>query len=140
MTDKPNPSSVKDIGEDKQQSAPVDEAGIEARAKVEEEKFAAENELSRVYIQVEKQKVTLRWLAFVIAIVIMVFLVVLEYIILRCINSLPNIEGLVFLAITPIVAVTVLTVSVLVSVFRIPKTEMDNAASSAAKFMSRIGE
>lgn len=79
-----------------------------------------QNEFARVQVQIERQKVYLRWGASVVGLIVLIAAGVLEWIILWHIMDSDSDKGELFfiLAISPIAAITVIVIFGLIGVFR----------------------
>ena len=109
--------------------AELEDKKIKAVASPKEKReFDTDSALDRVRYKLEKQKLHLRWFACFVAIATVFVFGYLEYGILQNIEFLSTIPGdLIFLVASPILAVTAIVVSFLISVFRV---NVDNAGKA----------
>ncbi len=100
--------------------------------------FVSEGDFDKVRYDLEKQKLHLRRVISNIAFGIVVFLLILECVVLGYIYSLgPRDAGdLVFLAISPIIAVTAIVVSGLLGVFRANVDDAGKVIGGASSVIS----
>ena len=99
-------------------------------------KFRGEGDFHKIQYSLERETFHLRWIACSAALIIVGLLVALECVIIKDIDFSSADPGyLIFISISPIIAVTAIVVSILFSVFRV-KVDSVGDASKAAQIIS----
>ena len=113
-----------------------------AKAGSEMERISAEDDFNRNFVRLEKQKFWLRWTVCVVALLVVIGLSFLEWRILCYLMfsfGEPS-DLFVVLAVSPIAAVTAITIALLIGVFRgFRGNEMDGTANTASKLFGGNG-
>ncbi len=113
----------------------------------ESNRFAIADDFYKTLVRLEVQKLYLRWSICLVAFIMIIALSCLEYKVLQYIEASSDNAGdliftsrdLIFLAVSPIFAITAIIISVLISVFRVNVDDAGKAAQIIGGTSSGLG-
>ena len=113
----------------------------------ESNRFAIADDFYKTLVRLEVQKLYLRWSICLVAFIMIIALSCLEYKVLQYIGASSDNAGdliftsrdLIFLAVSPIFAITAIIISVLISVFRVNVDDAGKAAQIIGGTSSGLG-